>query len=141
MNEKRPGVHSGPRKRSLPIQQEFHAPHLRRKGATRTSMDPPPQAELGLDLGTKTAHFSETQALFPVIPHKGTKLGPASQRWGMGWSYQAHTHTRTGSETKGKSKAQLILNHCPWEQQIFQNVGVDSGWPSRSLAASPSSKK
>ena len=94
--------------------------NLRRKGATRTSMGPPPKLSLGWiwALG-KTAHFSGTQALPPVIPHEGTKLGAPSQRWGMGWSYQTHTHTRTGSETKGKNKAQLDplrlhrLNHYP----------------------------
>ena len=80
----------------------------------------PPKLSLGwiwaLD---RTAHFSGTQALPPVIPHEGSKLGAPSQRWGMGWSYQTHTHTRTGSETKGKSNAQLNplrlhrLNHYP----------------------------
>ena len=73
---------------------------------------PPKQSSLGWiwALG-KTAHFSGTQALPPVIPHKGTKPGAPSQRWGMGWwSHQTHKHTRTGSATKGKSKAQLF----PW---------------------------
>ena len=108
-------MHSGLRKRSLPT---FSS--LRREGATRTSMGPPPQAEPGLDLGTwQDSPLLGNTALPPVIPHDGTKLGAPSQRWGMGWSYQTHRHTRTGSETKGKSKAQLIplrlhrLNHYP----------------------------
>ena len=128
-------MHSGLRKRSLPT---FSSPlrvrhwgdparvpsseplNLRREGATRTSMGPPLQAELGLDLGTwQDSPLLANKSSSPCDPYEGTKLGAPSQRWGMGWSYQTHTHTRAGSETKGKSKTQLIplrlhrLNHYP----------------------------
>ena len=79
---------------------------------------PPKQGSLGWiwALG-KTAHFSGTQALPPVIPHEGTKLGP-SQRWGMGWPYQTHTHTRTGSETKGKRKGSAYSLEAAQSQSL-----------------------
>ena len=76
----------------------------------------PPKLSLGWiwALG-KTAHFSRTQALPHVISHKSTKLGAPSQRWGMGWSYRTHTHTRTGSETNQLISLRLQrLNHCPF---------------------------
>ena len=67
----------------------------------------------------KTTRIWGTEALPPVIPHEGPKLGAPSQRWGKGCSYQTRTHTSTSSETKGKSKVQLLplrlhrLNHYP----------------------------
>ena len=57
----------------------------------------------------KTAHFAGTEALPPVIPHTGTKLGALAQRKGLGCRVaEPNTHTRTGSKTKGKKHAQLI---------------------------------
>ena len=125
MSECRPGVPSGLRKRSLspslPLRMrhrgsstEFNAPGpSSRAGVLQGRVchpnlhgpAPPKPGGLGWNwsLG-KTAHFTGTEALPSVIPHRGTKLGTLAQRWGMGGRVvEPITHTRTGSKTKGNS--------------------------------------
>ena len=83
----------------------------------RTSMGPPKPGGLGLNwtLG-KPAHFAAT-TLFPMIPHRGTKLGTLAQRRGMGGRggrRKTHTHTHsTGSETKGKGTFRTLNTPLP----------------------------
>ena len=76
----------------------------------------------------KTAHFAGTEALPPVIPHMGTKLGALARRKGLGCGVaEPNTHTRTGSRTKAKKHAQLIPF---WLRRLIQySPGVwGSAW-------------
>ena len=69
----------------------------------------PPKLSLGWiwALG-KTAHFSGTQALPPVIPHKGTKLGAPCLRDGAWGGRTKHTRTHAPA-ARLREKAKLSL--------------------------------
>ena len=87
---------------------------------------PPKPGGLGWNwsLG-KTAHFTGTEALPFVIPHRGTKLGTLAQRWGMGGRVvEPITHTRTGSKTKGNSNFSSSPCGCECSNSIPSACGV-----------------
>ena len=72
----------------------------------------------------KTAHFAGTEALPPVIPHTGTKLGALARRKGLGCGVaEPNTQTRTGSRTKGKTRSADPLLAAQTQSVFFWRVG------------------
>ena len=101
----RPEVHSGQRKRSLRKSSMLRAPESELgKTPPEHGRAPPSRAAwVGFRHLGKTAHFTGTETLPPVSPHKGTKLGALARRQGLGCGVVVpNAHARTGSKTKGK---------------------------------------
>ena len=98
---------------------------LRRERCHPSLHGPPLQArQLGSGLGTwQHSPLLGNTSSSPCDPSR-SKLAP-SQRWGMGWSYQAHTHTHThtGCETKGKQSSAYSLEAAQTQSLSPWRVG------------------
>ena len=118
------------RKRSLPpslppsacvigeIWQEFDAPSPSIRAGQMPPEPPwarPPNRAAWVGFGHlgKTAHFTGTETLPPVIPHRRTKLAALARRKGLGAgrSYQTRTHAPAARLREKTSSANPLWLH------------------------------
>ena len=110
MSECRPGVLSGPRKRSLSPSLPLRMRHRRAWGLGRDVPPEPPLASLPKPGGfgwNWNSPLRRNKALPSMIPHRSTKLGTLAQRRGIegGMVEQTRTHARTAPAARLRAKA------------------------------------